>query len=448
MKSSQTRTGKGPDAPSVPGTRPSVPGTRPQLLAGWGRREFTPSLPFPLAGFVTRKDRLADRVRDPLAATAVVLSGTTGPVAFVSIDLLIVDEALFAAVRGKLAPLGVDSVFLNATHTHSSLGGYVEGRGARLFMGTYRPETRDHIAGAVEAAVREALGDMSPVSALHRGHALAPGITMNRRHRGGPPDDRISVLRLTRTRGLPILLFSVSGHPVIVSSMDAHAASADVPGDCSAALGKLGFLPAFVSGPGGGLNLLFPEMLTSVEAHMALLTRTIVAAAQEALSQAVPMPVRHAHLAMEVLEFRRRFPPTSGGPAGKAMKSAVTAAVGHGFSRFVGPGGHRAVAPVTVLRIGDAALVGMPADFGVESALALRDRIQADCGLFSIVSSQTNGYAGYAHPASDYAWKDSAVDAFFFYENAMAWFGPTVADDCSQRALKLLSAASPSQPES
>jgi len=462
------------------------------VLAGYGRVEFTPAVPFPMAGLVTGKERVAERVRDPLAATACVVQqagpsrvgevlrctavgqggvgitdglraqddvaehGGRGTWALVSIDLLIVDQVLYEAVEAALRPLGVDGFYLNATHTHSSLGGYVEGWGASKFMGKYRLEHFERIVTAVRDAVTAALADLKPVASIGHGEHMVPGITMNRRYRGGLTDDRVSAVVVEREGAAPVILASASGHPVIVSSMAPEAASADLPGEVCKALAADGYLPVFVSGPCGGLNLLFPEMPTSVDAHLALLTRSIVGGLRAStMVPSTPLGTGHrpstidhrpstidlpsAGFALDVLDFPRRMPPTVSRPLARVPKSLLTALAGHMFSRFAVPDPSCAKVRVTVMRLGDAVFVGMPADFGVGAALSLRERILREHGLFSIISSQTNGYAGYAHLPEEYLWRDDVQPGFFWYENAMAWYGPDVAARCNETAMRLIS---------
>lgn len=406
------------------------------MKIGFSRTEFTPSLPFPLAGHVTRGDRLAGWVRDPLTGAALTLQQGDKRYALISIDLLIVDEDLYHAVDQRLKAMDVDGFYLNATHTHSSLGGYVGRRGGHLFMGRYDPARREHIVDAVARAVGDAIAGEAGLTGLERGTAMAPGITMNRRYKGGLTDDRVFAMKLTRKKGADVLLFSVSGHPVIASTFDPHAASGDVPGQCVRALNSTGVESLFISGPQGGLNMLFPEMTTSLEAHMAALTRLAVCGVEEALEKAVPVENPGLDFGTRFLDFPLVPPPTITRPAGWAPMSFVGAGIGYVYSRFLAPGGVEA--PATVLRLGDVAFVGMPADFGVTAARHLRDRVQADFGLLSVVSSQTNGYAGYTHLPEEHDWTPDAIKEFFLYENAMAWHGRDVAARLNEAALEIL----------
>lgn len=407
------------------------------MYIGFARTDFTPSLPFPLAGHVTRKDRLAGWVRDPLTCGALTLRKGKKRWALISIDLLIVDDDLYRAVEQRLEGLGIDGFYLNATHTHSSLGGYVSNRGGHLFMGRFSTERREQVVGAIEHSVKEAQSTESLLTEMRRGVAQVPGITMNRRYEGGLTDDRVFAMELTRKKGRPVLIYSVSGHPVIASSFDQYAASGDVPGECTRTLDSEGFAALFVSGPQGALNMLFPEMTTSLEAHLSVVSRLALSGVREAVANATPVAKPDVGFGIRFLDFPLIPPPTITKPAAWAPWSFLTAGIGYTYSRVLAPGGVRA--PATVLKVGDVALVGMPADFGVTAARTLRDQAKADHGLLSVVSSQTNGYAGYTHLPEEHNWTPDAKKEFFLYENAMAWHGRDVAQRLNSAALDIIS---------
>ena len=95
------------------------------VQVGAAKLELTPPVSVPLAGYSRRKGKRSTGVHDPLFVRAVVLQDADTTVALVSCDLLIIDEALFEAVRRKLEPaLNGRSLtlLLAAKHTHSEPG--------------------------------------------------------------------------------------------------------------------------------------------------------------------------------------------------------------------------------------------------------------------------------------------------------------------------------------
>jgi len=95
------------------------------LRIGWAARNMTPGRPAMLQGQMHR--RIAKEAMDPLLATALAMEGghPTDCAVLVSCDLAYVSDGLQRAVREQLArhlpSVPADKVFLNATHTHTSL---------------------------------------------------------------------------------------------------------------------------------------------------------------------------------------------------------------------------------------------------------------------------------------------------------------------------------------
>ncbi|MFY0573110.1 hypothetical protein ACN28S_00905 [Cystobacter fuscus] len=108
-------------------------------MAGYG-------LPLPEAA----RAGLAPRAR------AVVLAAGDMKVGLVSLELMLVPDALVAAVRERTASLGLGAVVVVATHTHSSFGGY-DARLAAQLGGTGRfreASLKAAVEGASEALRR------------------------------------------------------------------------------------------------------------------------------------------------------------------------------------------------------------------------------------------------------------------------------------------------------
>jgi len=95
------------------------------LEIGWAVREMTPSRPVMLQGQMHR--RIAREAMDPVLVTALAIEGgdPRDCAILVSCDLCIISDGLQVAVRERLAArlssVPGEKVFLNATHTHTSL---------------------------------------------------------------------------------------------------------------------------------------------------------------------------------------------------------------------------------------------------------------------------------------------------------------------------------------
>ncbi len=396
------------------------------LRVGYARRDITPSLPFPLAGYATRTERLADTVRDPLTARAAVFSAGGKQAALVSVDLLLVSLPLRDGVARAVRDAGVnlDGLLLSATHTHSAAGGFVQSDSARLFMGGYRPallaELTEKIAGAVIAAA----GDLQPATLRH-GTTETVGLNWNRRHPDGPVDRRMTVTTVQRGKK-NLRLISFGAHPVIVSERAYNTASACWPGELTESLEAEGDDAMFVVGPVGGVNVLFPEGPMELDVHLALVNRLMREQVDRAIAHDEPLtdePIvafAEADVPLQVVLPRLL-------PVRLAWLDAALTPL-RMYARHFGRGTmpDRVGTYVPVLRVGQVIFTGFPADLGAGVGLAVRRSIEQHGYRAGAVASQTGDYVGYVHLPEDYErlpQGDRDALQLTVYENAMAFFG-------------------------
>lgn len=397
-----------------------------KLRAGYAKRDITPSLPFPLAGYAARSERLADTVRDPLTARAVVFAAGGKQVALVSVDLLLISVPLREDVARRVREAGVrlDGLLLTATHTHSSLGGYVEGDSARLFMGAFRPALLAALAENIAATVIVASRNLQEAS-LRIGRVETVGLNWNRRHRAGPVDRRLTVVTVRRGK-TNLRLISFGAHPVVASERERHTASACWPGELMKSLEDEGDEAMFIVGPVGGVNVLFPEGPMELDVHLALVARLL--REQLALAVADDKPLRgeptvafaQAEVPLEIVVPRLL-------PARLAwLDTALTPLrlYARNFGRGTLP--DRRATQVPVLRVGRLIYTGFPADLGAGVGLVARQLIEQHGYRTGAVASQTGDYVGYVHLPEDYErlpQGDHDALQLTVYENAMGFFG-------------------------
>jgi len=166
-----------------------------ELRAGFGRAKLAPALgaerdepeqgrfrAVPLAGYGARQGRPATGVHQDLwvKAVAFAVADQTGVV--VTADALIIPrEVGDLAVRQLRETRGLarDAVYLSATHTHSSLGGWGKGIVAESFAGGFVPGVREWFGRQLAAAAIAALDDLAPAS-FGEGGFEAPDFVRNR----------------------------------------------------------------------------------------------------------------------------------------------------------------------------------------------------------------------------------------------------------------------------
>ena len=414
-----------------------------RLQAGWARIDLAPETPYPLAGIVTGGERLATWVRDPSRVTCVALRQGTRTVALIAMDLLVVDPELHGEVEVIAREMGYAGVFLNASHTHSAMGGTIDRPLVHLFMGRFRPDLRALLLDRLRRVLDAALRDLRPVSDLRAGTAQVPGLTMNRRQARGPTDDRVVAMELRRDGAAPLLIWSTSGHPVVVAMNEATAESADYPGRVSAELEERGVLPVFILGAVGGLNTIFPEYSVPLKDHMDLLAHLIGQGLEQALAGALRMSDPALTWGRRDLGLRRRYPPRAYRGLGSLTRAGISSALGAAFGAAVAP--RNATVPLIILGVGPVRLAGIPADFGVGATLHIRAAMTG--GDLAVVSSHSNGFVGYVHLPEDYAWSKGVNPEMFHYENAMGWYGRSAGKRIADAVVDLSGTLAAGTPE-
>lgn len=398
-----------PAPPSRPGSPPRVLGARAcQGPLAAGAAEVRIELPqgAPIGGFA-RLRYGSEGVRDPIGARALVLSAGGCRVAIASAEILLVPEALQAAVRARLDDVPLDGLMLAATHTHAGPGGYWEDLlGERLGVGPYDPALRDRIAGALAAAVRKAAAAVAPAR-LSVGRGEAPELVRNRAC--GPRDARLTVLRLDRPDGAAIAEVAVfAAHPTTLGQRNRRI-SGDWPGRFLARGGH--GLRLLLQGPVGDQSVALPGGAAVTPENYG-----------DALSSAVDALRFGPPEASAALGFARAEVAL---PAVAPAVPALLRRAAANLTRDALP----ARAAVAALRLGPVLLVAVPGEPVAEVGAHLR----VDGGAGAEVVSLADGYLGYVETAARVAAGTG--------EAARSYYGPDLAPRLERAAAAAAKAA-------
>lgn len=156
------------------------------LRAGFAKVVITPPVGTPMEGYSARQG-VSQGVHDDLFARALVIDDGATRAAIVGCDVLGVDRRLVAAARAKAADAGAvpaDHIMIGATHTHAGPAGLRFDVDEALCEMTARL-----VAGAVVAAARE----LRP-AVLKAGRSTLDTVSQNRRHPDWPIETRLDVL--------------------------------------------------------------------------------------------------------------------------------------------------------------------------------------------------------------------------------------------------------------
>jgi neutral ceramidase len=318
--------------------------------------------------------------RDPLVTRALVLEAGATRLAWVTLDLVAVDETFVGAVQNGLARAGVPGVTLivSASHTHSGPGAFMDGAVMGFVaMDRLDPEVRETLVASAVAAIR--LADRARVPALGAAISVrAPAVTASRL--GRPLDPEIVVLKLTALDGAPLaLLWNYAIHGTMLSAGNRRL-SGDVMGVASARLEQTLGVPAlFVNGAVGDVS-----PARHGEAAMVETAAALAAAVEEGWARARPAPVTTLTVAQRRVELPA---------AAVSLRHCFGAWVPGFFTVPLGSAMPR-TASLVAAALGDTAWVTVPGE--LQTALGEAIKREAHARFASVVvAGVSNGYLGY-----------------------------------------------------
>ncbi len=219
------------------------------LLVGVTEGDLTPPLGVELMGYGARVGHASD-VHDRLHVRALFVSAGESPdaerVLLISCELCLIAPAQGMRIRGRIADatgLRSEQILIACTHTHSG----PETGLASLLAGREPPPHVQALEDAIVDAGREACRAPRPAR-LRIGRASA-AIGRNRRIADGPLDPEVLVLAFEHADGRPLaLVFQHACHPTVLGH-DNLSVSADWPGvTCEALERATGAKPLFLLG--------------------------------------------------------------------------------------------------------------------------------------------------------------------------------------------------------
>lgn len=345
---------------------------RGALRAGAASVPLTAELPSTVAGYPPLR-AMATRLAAPLFARATVLEVGGERVSLVTLDTLLVTARMRAAVQeGHEGP-----VWLLASHSHSSVGGYDPRPVAQVAaLGVYDAKAEAALVTAARAALAGAQAALGPAH-LEVGRGAVEGLTVPRS--GDEVDRRLTVVRFlagsteaveTSGAGARVLAQWVvfSAHPTL-AAREAAALDPDWPGR----LGQLAVPPVTLVLQGAGGN-------ASVNRSAAAQPQVFAERLTEHLAAAAPRPADSGALAWAEVELALPHPDGARllpGPLTRAAENALCFRQEHD-------------ARVAVLRLGPLSLLLTTVEPSAAAGLELERRagVERVLGL-------ANGYHGY-----------------------------------------------------
>lgn len=203
---------------------------KPRWHAGIARTKITPPAGIELAGLGYYLNRVWQRVRNDLAATALVITDESGrSVVLLALDLMYNSTELTTTIRQQVAAathISPQHICVNVSHTHNApTARFIRGCGE--VNESYARLVAEQASTAAITAWRK-----RESTSIHVGSSNLIGMTFNRTRENGPVDSRVSVLRIDSQSGRPLAIaVNFHSHCTAYMETDLFAIGRDWPGD-------------------------------------------------------------------------------------------------------------------------------------------------------------------------------------------------------------------------
>jgi len=381
-----------------------------RFRAGWGSRSIAPPVGTPLAGYGDREGKPSTGVHDEIYVKALAIGDGADMAVIVGSDMLIVPENVADIVRDRVSEqtsLTANEILFSASHNHSGPGAFGPGLASKLFNGPYDPNVATFLADAFSEAIVAAYHALEPAKVAHGG-VDAPEYIRNRTRKDALVDSELSYMLIEQDDGDRCFIVSYSAHPTILGSSN-MAFSGEYPGFLMRRISEQSHAEAiYLGGAVGSMSHRTPEADDPFERCRAMGQ----ALADKVLLTALPEPQFAEQVDVASIGVPIQLPPFQ-----------VRLSRRWRVSKFVPPllgidndGWMHAV------RIGDAVLVGTPADYCGEISADLKSWA-AERSVDLWVLGFNGDYVGYISP--DKYYYDIEENGGYGYERGlMSWIGP------------------------
>lgn len=382
------------------------------LLAGVGRTDITPPLGTALAGYPVQ-DRVAETIRDPLHATALVLARGDCRVAIISLDWILIEAEEVTAIRNLvqaqtgIAPANVTVAAIQSHSAPRTFSAWGWGDKDRDYVSAVLPHIGEAVVQAV-ANLQPALVGIGTTTSevginrrqIRQNHTVTLGVNP-----WGPYDPTMTVLRFEGAQGPLATLVHYGAHPTVFHGKS-RAVSRDWPGIMIDRLEALTGAPAlFINGAVGDVAPRTNFMGAVGDGETALLEVGTRAATDALRAYRSIKELRDLELAVVTGDLLLPYRPLA--PLDEAQQNLAIAEANKeqwgqpmcDYRHWQSVVNAHSAPPVTdisftqtITRLGPVALVPFPGEPFTEIVLRLRDYSPFQ---HTLCASTTNGCLGY-----------------------------------------------------
>lgn len=199
---------------------------------GWNTVNITPDHAMPMAGYRPR-DRF-DGIHDSLFARVLVVNNGTSTVALLSIDLLLFPKVLHTRLLTAIQKIGIDFLYVGASHTHNGIGAWDESVLAKFSVGPYDSVWVSITASRIQRSIQQAINKQLPAR-IGYAEIEAKDLVSHRLVANREVDGKLRCIKILRSDSSRGIFFTFSAHPTSIGK-SSRLLSGDYP---AAVIGKL-----------------------------------------------------------------------------------------------------------------------------------------------------------------------------------------------------------------
>ena len=394
---------------------PPVISASDSLQVGWAKVNITPPLNTPLAGYGKRKGLRYKAVHDSVWVRTFYFDNGHTQAVLVTLDMLIAPMTVTAALEKEYAAMGLkpEQVYLTATHTHTSFGGWAKKLGGWLMAGRYSQQVVKETTARILQSIREAKANRQPAR-IGYGQVYAPQLVANRLTGSlAERDTALRFLKIQQSSGKTAVLCTFSAHPTILPSMTPEL-SRDYPGELVDRLEETVDFAAFAAGAVGSHRAVAPHGDTYQS------TAAVGQQLAQAIVRQLPSVPLEPTTAIGFARHELELPEPQW-----RLNSTLRLAPFLFYSLF-----GRYPAYISSLQLGETILLGIPADYSGELLPPLEQQALQQ-GQHLLVTGFNGGYIGYITPDKYYQLKK-------YETRSMNFYGPHSGTYLTEILLKLL----------
>ena len=382
------------------------------IKVGWAKKSLIPKYKTPMAGYGARKGAHFEGIEDSIWVSAVIFDNGIYRSAYISMDLLIIPPTLNKEKLVEGLDLESKNIYFTASHTHSSIGGYLERLAGNLFGGTFDAKILEFIRNQTRNAIIEATKNLHNARIGYASIYAADYIT-NRLVGDslGTYDPYLRMIKIEKDNGENGIIFSYSAHATCYGRKQLNLSS-DYPGKVVEKLEKNEKIDFIVYGA-GAVGSMSPRSRHTIGSKKVM-----------EISDGISEELLNAFRSVGTkYEFKLHSNTINIQLREESYKlNSYFIFRPWLFKWLVG----NTKKYISYLRIGENLLVGTPCDFSgelvspIENSLLPIENPLSNKKLNLMINSFNGCYIGYV---TDDKWYDRN-DIYTYETHTMNWFGP------------------------